>query len=197
MPRGLAWPRDQDALQVQVANALALTASRVQSRANALLVDAFPATSIELLPTWEQSLGLPDPCMAPNPSIAQRQQRVVAALTLLGGQSAAYMRSVAAALGYTVTITTFKPAVYGDYYGRDYAGTAWAYTWRVTVPALVRVNATYGAYYGDYYSSWGSSVLECVLNKIKPAHTVLQFAYTGSGSAAPLGIFMLSKNTLA
>jgi uncharacterized protein YmfQ (DUF2313 family) len=188
MPRGLAWPRDPDALQVQVADALALTAARVQARANALLVDAFPASSVELLPQWEATLGLPDPCLGPAPTIAQRQQSVVAALTNLGGQSAAYMISVAASLGYSITIETFAPAVYGDSYGRDYAGDAWADTWRVTAPSLVQTFATYGqSYYGEYYSSWGSAVLQCVLNRIKPAQTVLQIVYVGQPATAVLG----------
>ena len=197
-PYGAVWPRDLDIVNYQVDAALMPTYVRSWQSITGLIVDAFPKTTLHLLPEWEASLGLPDPCLGPTASIAQRQQRVVVALTMLGGQSAAYMIAVAAALGYSITITTFKPAVYGDSYGRDYAGTPWAYTWRVTVAALVRAYATYGSsYYGDYYSSWGSYVLECVLNNIKPAHTILQFAYTGSSSAAPLGAFLLSKNTLA
>ncbi|WP_197520275.1 putative phage tail protein, partial [Paraburkholderia tropica] len=51
---------------------------RSTSRANYLLIDSFPPTAYELLPEWESTLGLPDPCAGEAPTIPQRQAQVLA-----------------------------------------------------------------------------------------------------------------------
>jgi uncharacterized protein YmfQ (DUF2313 family) len=78
MPRGRLWPRDADAVQTQVLAQLAPSYARSTARANYLLVDAFPATTYELLPEWESTLGLPDPCAGVAPTIPLRQAQALA-----------------------------------------------------------------------------------------------------------------------
>ena len=75
-PTGDAWPTDSDAVQQQAFAALATTFAALNSRANYLVKDAFPATALELLPQWEASLGLPDPCTPLATTIQQRQAAV-------------------------------------------------------------------------------------------------------------------------
>jgi uncharacterized protein YmfQ (DUF2313 family) len=41
---------------------------RLTARANNLLIDAFPGSTYELLPEWEATLGLPDPCAGEAPT---------------------------------------------------------------------------------------------------------------------------------
>lgn len=65
LPRGPVWPRQPGAALTRVTSGIAATVHRVHARALALLVDAFPATTYELLPEWEETLGLPTRC-APN-----------------------------------------------------------------------------------------------------------------------------------
>lgn len=180
MPRGLVWPRDPTSVMAQVMAGLAPTWARHTERNNNLLVDAFPATAVELLPEWESALGLPDPCAGVAPTVSARQAQVVARFAGSGGQSAAYYIAYAAILGYTITITEFAPARAGQLRaGQPLNGAAWAFAWRINAPLNTVVKAKVGsARAGDPLASWGNAVLQCELSEIAPAHTILIFAYS-------------------
>lgn len=107
LPQGRAWPRDPGALLTALLDGFAKSYALVDAKQTNLLIDAFPETTIELLPEWESSLGLPDPCAGQQPTLELRRAQVVARLTTLGGQSIAALTAFAAALGYTVTITEY------------------------------------------------------------------------------------------
>ncbi|RSK77125.1 DUF2313 domain-containing protein [Pandoraea apista] len=100
MPRGAVWPRDPDALQTKVIRGLSSIYAQNTARANNLLIDSFPGTAFELLPEWEKTLGLPDPCAGVAPTIEARRAQVVARLAAVGGQSVAYFIQLATNLGY-------------------------------------------------------------------------------------------------
>ncbi len=167
LPPGLAWSRDPDCVRTQALAGLAPTFERVNSDAVGLLIDAFPATAVNLLPEWEAALGLPDPCLGPNPTIAQRQASVVARLANAGGQSVPFFIALALTLGWTITITEFT------------GSTALANTWQVNVhgSGVQRFKADDAA--GEYLSSVSSAVdvLECEFKRLCPAHTVLQWNF--------------------
>ena len=61
LPTGPAWPRDPDTIVTQILSGIARAQARLHARENQLLIDLFPATTVELLPEWEASVGLPDP----------------------------------------------------------------------------------------------------------------------------------------
>lgn len=176
LPRGHVWPRDPDSNLYKLLLGLALICEAQTGRANYLLEDAFPRSTTELLSEWEATLGLPDPCLGPLPTLEQRRDGVVQKLTALGGQSVAYFIDMAAKLGYTVTITEFAPWTVGLPLGPIY-GTAWAYAWRINAPeeTVEPFRVTSGV--GEPLAAWGNELLECVMNDLKPAHTILQFAY--------------------
>lgn len=179
LPRGRAWPKRADSVLARTIGALAPAYARNHARANALLVDAFPATCSGLLPEWEASLGLPDMCSGPAATTDARRAEVVAKLAQRGGQSVAYFTAVAARLGYSVRVEMFAPARAGVMRAGDAAlGPAWAHTWRVVAPAqsVRRFRAGAGTA-GEPLAVWGNAPLECTLARIKPAHTILQFAY--------------------
>ncbi len=159
---------------------LAIGWARVHERALQLLVDAFPATTSELLPEWEASLGLPDPCLDDadaSPSI--RRAHVVAKLAYSGGQSIPYFKGFAAGIGYPgITVTEFTPWRVGMDVGMPIRGEAWAYGWEVTAPE-------FNAYYfrvgidtvGNRLMTWSGTYLACEMQRIKPGHTILWFTY--------------------
>ena len=179
LPRGRVWPRDIDTIMRATLMGLSPTYVRNQDRANNLLVDSFPATAVELLPEWEASVGLPDPCAGPAPTIPQRQAQVVARFAKSGGQSTAYFIDLAATLGYNITITEFSPSRFGMRMGQRFGGSAWAYTWQVNAPLYGFHKFLFGANrMGDRFATFGNAVLECELNAVKPAHTILVFSYT-------------------
>ncbi|MFM0220020.1 putative phage tail protein [Paraburkholderia caledonica] len=86
---------------------LAPSYARGTARANYLLVDAFPATTYELLPEWQSTLGLPDQCAGVAPTIPLRQAQLLARFVGVGARIIASLTAFAANLGYTVTINQF------------------------------------------------------------------------------------------
>ncbi|MGF6792781.1 YmfQ family protein [Paraburkholderia sp. 35.1] len=179
LPRGRVWTRENEGAQAATLDALALTAQSLDNAALGLIVSAFPATCDQLLPEWEATLGLPDPCVGESGSTQQRRQQVVARLTNSGGASAQYFIDLAASLGYTVTVTNFAPFRAGQSRAGQALGTAdWFYTWSINAPInSVTYFAAGLASAGDPLATWGNAVLECEMNAIKPAHTILQFHY--------------------
>lgn len=196
LPRGPIWSRAPDGIPSLLAGIWAQTFARNSDRATALLVDCFPSTAVELLPEWESSLGLPDPCAGPAATIAQRRAQVVARLSDGGGSSTQYYVDFAAALGYEITIKEFKPSRFGKKFGDPFGGTDWAYAWQVTSPSLVIVHRKFGAPFGEAFANWGATVVQCELLSRKPAHTILTFNYVSSSGLGTLGNFILGIDVL-
>jgi uncharacterized protein YmfQ (DUF2313 family) len=179
MPRGLAWPRDPSSVMTQVLAGLSPTWQRHTEQNNNLLVDAFPATAVQLLPEWEAALGLPDPCAGASPTLQGRQAQVVARFAGSGGQSIPYFVQYAQTLGYAITVTEFTPFRMGQQtMGCQLGGPDWAFTWQTNAPLNTLTSFRMGlSAMGEPLESWGNAVLQCELNEIKPAHTYLNFAY--------------------
>lgn len=179
LPTGPMWPRDPDAPMVQFVTAITPTYARICARDANLLVDAFPVEPVELLPEWETTLGLPDPCAGPSPTLQRRQQQVAARFVATGGQSADYFVSVAAALGYPITITQFAPFRVGrDRCGDPLRGPAWAFAWQVNAPTFTVEYFRVGQdAVGEPLAEWGNTVLQCELQRLAPGHTTLLFSY--------------------
>jgi uncharacterized protein YmfQ (DUF2313 family) len=178
-PTGAVWPRDPDTDNTRSDEALMPTYVRSWQSATNLVVDAFPSTAVDLLPEWEGTLGLPDPCAGPDPTIALRQAHVVARLTQSIGPSIAELVAFAGALGYPVTIQEFIPARAGSLVaGGPLNGVDWAFTWRVHEPATEVFFFLAGAgNAGDPLATWGSTIVQCEMTRIAPAHTIPQFAF--------------------
>ncbi|KVS52261.1 phage tail protein [Burkholderia cepacia] len=181
MPRGLAWPRDPNSVMARTIATLAPIWSRHVAANNYLLVDAFPSTTVELLPEWEAALGLPDPCAGESPTLAQRQAQVVARFTNSGGQSVRYFLSYAKSLGFDVSITEFTPFRVGQQAAGDSVGVeGWAHTWRINVPpSTINYFRASRSAAGEPLASWGNAVLLCEMNTLKPAHTLVIVANPG------------------
>ena len=85
LPQGLAWPTNPSSNLYQAILALMGTFSDHQQSAAGLLVDSFPATTIQLLPEWEATVGLPGPCSVGNLTLAQTQKHIVSRFAGLSG----------------------------------------------------------------------------------------------------------------
>lgn len=182
LPTGPVWPRQDGSTLARSCAGVAAIAGRLQARAVGLLVDAFPATALELLPEWEATLGLPDRCAGAATTLQQRRAQVTARLTAQGGQSVPYLVAQAAALGYAVTVEEFVPARAGLLRaGQPLSGEAWAHTLRIRAPAVTVTRFRAGrSAAGEPLAAWGNAALECALRRLRPAHTVLLFAYGAS-----------------
>ena len=180
LPPGRAFPQDPGTTLDALLDAMAAELARVDGRGDDLLREAIPVTTSEMLTDWERVAGLPDNCSGLLPPTMQaRRADLISKLTATGGQSPAYFIAVARALGFDVRITEFRPFRAGETpVGGALTNGDWAYTWRVKGPETsVQVFRVGLSAAGEPLAWWGNSSLECRLRKIKPAHTILQFAY--------------------
>jgi uncharacterized protein YmfQ (DUF2313 family) len=165
---------------VQDADLLTLmpTWARLQVRLNELIPEIFPCSTEELLPEWEETLGLPDPCTGQLGTLQERQAAVCARFTARGGQSKDYYIAVAAKLGFQITITEFAPFRCNvNRCGDPLRSQDWAHTWRINAFSPIVYFRTGISRCGERLATWGNRLLECTTNAIKPAHTVLLFGY--------------------
>lgn len=156
------------------------TWSRLDARALQEIVESFPCSTTELLPEWEATLGLPDPCVGPPGSVGQRRNAVCAKFSTRGGQSKAYYISVADALGFQIRIVEYTPFYASRQSAGDTCGEAsWAYTWTIVSAPTSIIYFSAGQNFADeFLAYWGNLPLECAMNAIKPAHTQLIFNYS-------------------
>jgi uncharacterized protein YmfQ (DUF2313 family) len=180
LPRGRVWPRDADATLTSVASGLTQIYARTNARANDVIAESFPTTTFQMLPEWEATLGLPDPCAGTSPTVQQRRAQVLARFSGSGGQSVEYMIAFAKSLGYFITITQYAPARAGMLRaGQPVRGSDWAHAWSVNAPNFTVTNFRAGSSFaGEPLASWGNDVLRCELESIAPAHTTLLFNFT-------------------
>lgn len=130
------------------------------------------------LTDWERVLGLPDECAGGlGQTLAERMAAAVAKVQERGGQSREYFIGVAAALGYAITIEEHDAYSCISACNEPICDEAWRYAWVVRAPETTVRWFTCVSGCSDPLSSWGNLLLECVLNRLKPAHTHLIFAY--------------------
>lgn len=179
LPRGRIWHRGWGWVQDEDLLTLMPTWARLQVRLNDLIAQIFPCSTVELLPEWEATLGLPDPCTGQLPTQQQRTNAVCGKFAGRGGQSREYYIHLAASLGFQIEIETYTPF----YASRQRAGDhlydeKWAYAWRVVAAETQVLYFTAStSVAGDPLATWGNELLECELNRVKPAHTNLNFSY--------------------
>lgn len=180
LPVGLAWPREPDAQLTKLLAAWAEELARLDARALRLIEEADVRTTEELLPDWERVLGLPDPCLPDDAGLQQRRAAATTRLTGIGGQSRAYFIALANSLGVEITIDELRPFRCGDgECGDTIYDPAVVFTWQVNLPADVTriVQFRLGeSTAGERLLDMDIGALECVFERLKPAHTSVVFA---------------------
>jgi uncharacterized protein YmfQ (DUF2313 family) len=179
LPPGPAWPRDDNTGLARFLAGLAEEFARVDARTDALLDEADPRTIAELLTEWERVCGLPDGCVGPLDGTAARRAAVLGRITAQGGQSIAYYIAVAASIGFTVTITEERVHTCLSDCMEPLNDDEWRFVWNVNVAGVFTV--TYLTCIDDCVTplaSWGNALLECTINRLKPAHTLAIFKYS-------------------
>ena len=178
MPRGRAWPRDPGTAQIAVLTGLAKSFETSNAAANALQIQAFPATAVAMLPEWESALGLPGIYGVAPSTTAGRQGAVVAALVDGGGQSKPYFIAFAATLGFTITITEFVAYNVSKPVNTPINSDQWAHTWQVNAAVAYAQNYTPTVDIVQATPNYGSPLLESVLAQFKPAQTICITQYS-------------------
>lgn len=135
---------------------------------------------------WERVYGLPDACARPERLLQEEIQLLALAFTERGGISREWLKHYAALGGYTVDMTEYRPfradcSRAGDPLTND----AWVHAFRVHAPGEpVREFRAGQSRSGDALRVWGDSILECIINKYKPAHSAALFTYRADASSA-------------
>ncbi len=204
LPQGYAWPRHATALLVQTCEGLNEYWGFVDGRAADLLeIETDPRRTLEMLTDWERAFGLPDPCVEAPQSIEARRAALIIKMTMLGGQSREFFIAVAAALGYTITITEYLPymcgvSFVGDSRGEFNPDSPNDWMWQLGPPEIryywtVHVSGLHLSYFhtgsgecgvdpgGRLLAIGTAEDLECILNRWKPAHTEIVFDYSEVG----------------
>lgn len=148
-------------------------------RAGALLDESDPRTTVDLLPDWERVAGLPDEGAFLPRTAQERRAAVVARVTGIGGQSAAYFIALAKSIGYDVTIDDYRPFRAGlSDAGDALTNEVWIHWWMVRAPLVTTFDFKAGqSSAGEPVRIWGVEPLERLIRKFKPAHTDVTFAY--------------------
>jgi uncharacterized protein YmfQ (DUF2313 family) len=180
LPRGDAWPHDPEAGMTQVLAGIAAEQAAVHARVGDLSErESDPAQTVELLPDWERAFGLPDSCISGPQTLQQRRAALVARIAAMGGQSIPILQAVAASLGFTITVTRFKPFCADESCADDPLYDEGAYfVARINAPAeTITYFAADCSCADDPLAAWGNAQLECELNRMAAAHGHLTFAY--------------------
>ena len=179
LPRGIIWESEAGSVLYNVIDAIAQQFARVDSRLTQLIEETDPRTTSEMLTDWERAYGLPDACTDEVDTIAERLNVLYQKVTATGGQSRQYYIDVAAALGFEITIDEFRPFTVES--NVDYAlySTQSRFYWRVNAPEETVRYFTVDSSAAEPLSDWGNEILECVINRLKPAHTTAIFSYGG------------------
>jgi uncharacterized protein YmfQ (DUF2313 family) len=162
LPPGVLWQSQVDSAFANLLDALAEELARIDARAENLLLEAYPDTSVELLPDWERVAGLPHACTGELSTLQQRHNALMGVLTIERSLSRAFFINIAARMGFTITITELPNFV-----------------WQIN--AALDVNAVYFrasvSVAGDPLVQSLNNLLECVMQALKPAHTSVTFNY--------------------
>ena len=197
LPPGQAWNIEEDSDLVALQKSAAEELARLDGDVWRLLDELNPSTTSEALSDWERVVGLPDECTALGTAFSERISAVLLKLKRPVGQNAGYYEMLASTLGYaSPKVEEFRPfragsranqRIYqspggilslpsGGYAQSGYHG--WLYAWRLRVNRGAVVNfRSSQSLSGERLATWGDRLLECIIRRLKPAHTLVIFAY--------------------
>lgn len=155
--------------------AIAAALERTDAVVNGLLDEIFPDTANLALEDWERVYGIVPEA---NEATTSRRNRVIGMIRARGGLSRQYFIGLAAALGFTITITEYEIFRAGiSRAGDPVYDEEYAFRWLVTIfglpEHLFRAGISRAGDPVSYYTP--GAVLENLFDELKPAHTIVVF----------------------
>jgi uncharacterized protein YmfQ (DUF2313 family) len=183
LPSGPVWPRDRQGTLARTVRGLVGGHWRAWQRVGDMLDEADPRTCYETVDMWETDCGLPDPCIPDPPTAIELRRLAILARRHEGGTTTPMdFVELAATLGYEITIGEYRPfrtwSGCDSFLNTDIEG--WPHTWMVTIlnpGALVVTNMVCTSPCDAFLREWATGALECLFERIKPAHTQIIWAY--------------------
>jgi uncharacterized protein YmfQ (DUF2313 family) len=176
MPRGRAWPRDPESNLSQYVKGFAQRLVDAELSADQLLLEMRPETTVQLLPEWEEYLGLPE-CAVPNQTFESRRAAVVEKYHRKGGLQTWQIEALALALGFTVEVREHFP----HHVQRTVLYPIWPNRWRYTLEVVV-----FGLPDGRFrvtdnvltpLKTQSALLLECTLSRYKLGGFTYEYIY--------------------
>jgi len=205
LPRGDIWQINKGSHLDKLFTAHAHELSRLDGETYRFIREMNPLFSIEALEDWERVLGLPDTCLGSEQTIYMR--RLMVLRKLMRGQSFSkkYLLDICKLMGYEEAyITDFSPFMVdigkvGDALNDAVGGGCLDETkkppefmpeltidnyagWRFVIllhlgKTQIRHFQVDSAKTEDRLRTWGNGIIECIINREKPAHIFVLFGY--------------------
>jgi uncharacterized protein YmfQ (DUF2313 family) len=176
MPRGRAWPRDPESNTSKYVRGFAKRLADCEVSAGQLYLEMRPETAVQLLPDWEEYLGLPE-CAVPNQTFESRRAAVVEKYHRKGGLQTWQIEALALALGFTVEVREHFP----HHVLRPVTYPIWPNRWRYALEVVV-----FGFPDGRFrvtdtvitpLKTQTALLLECTLSRYKLGGFTYEFVY--------------------
>lgn len=187
-PNGIAWRKDEGSTLHKLASTIAPEFTVIDDITKNMILEADPRTTWDLLTDWENMLGLPDHCSMQAPideplTLEDRRRIVLQKLTTGGGSNESFFQEICRQLGYDgIKVRSFYPYRMGTArMGDRFTNSGWEYVFEVQSPLSLNRKFRMGQNrMGDRLAQFGNPVLECTIEKLKPAHTTVIFNF-GTG----------------
>ena len=140
-----------------------------------LLREIDPRYTYNLLELFEHNYGVPDYCADLALTVADRRLAVLQKLVELGGQTPAYFEGIARALGYEdAHVVEYLPWTCNSPCDSPISSDQWRFVWAIQTAQAERVTRfTCNSPCNEPLRSWSFiEPLLCLMNKLKPAHTL-------------------------
>lgn len=151
-----------------------------QTSADQELNDIFPDSAGNYMADWERVLGLPLAGLESLPT-QQRLGMIKNWLNIDPLSNAEFFINIAAAAGYTITITEFEPFRAGSGRAGESLGLGSDsyYYFQVNAPASTGIDFRAGeSRVGERLVEYGNDALETLIKFFAPAHAIVLFNYT-------------------
>lgn len=138
-----------------------------------------PFKNQQWMADWESIYDLPGICFNKSMVYQERIQLLVLAFQERSGISRDWLKRIALLVGYPITISEYKPFRADSQVGEKLTNTDWLFVFTVHTPGDISKRFRSGcSKTGEQLSTWGNKLLEHIIQKYKPAHSVAFFAYT-------------------
>lgn len=176
MPRGLLWSYEADSQLYRYVQGYAPRLAAVEVSADSLQLEMRPESTNQLLPDYEQYLGLPE-CQVDNQGFESRRAAVVEKYHRKGGLQTWNIEKLAADLGFTVAVEENFP----HHCLRSCVYPLWEEKYRhmlrVTIYGIPAAYMTCMDNVLTHLVSSDARILECTLNRYKAAGKYYEFYY--------------------
>jgi len=182
LPRGPIWKRRQGTVLDAFIFALSNELARVNNKAESILDEADPRTSMELLENWFNDWGIPSACLAAlaDPSLEEKRKELITKIISSRSLTAEFFKEVAETLGYECEIVTYSAFTVADTVEKPLFGTEWntSYAMGIRVKSQSPTKLFTANWTVDQpLAVWGDQLFECLMRELIPAHVIAIFEY--------------------